>query len=101
MSNQKNFSSETALEIDKEVRRIIDNAHEIAREVILKNKDDLELIAKTLLEHEQITAEEIDYLLENRHLKRDEKPVEKAPAEEPLIEEPKEDVLQQEEEKGE
>ena len=101
MSNQKNFSSETALEIDKEVRRIIDNAHDIAREVILKNKDDLELIAKTLLEHEQITAEEIDYLLENRHLKRDEKPVEKTPAEEPLIEEPKEDVLQQEEEKGE
>ena len=101
MSNQKNFSSETALEIDKEVRRIIDNAHDIAREVILKNKDDLELIAKTLLEHEQITAEEIDYLLEHRHLKRDEKPVEKAPTEEPLIEEPKEDVLQQEEEKGE
>ena len=101
MSNQKNFSSETALEIDKEVRRIIDNAHDIAREVILKNKDDLELIAKTLLEHEQITAEEIDYLLEHRHLKRDEKPVEKTPTEEPLIKEPKEDVLQQEEEKGE
>ena len=34
------------------------------------------MIAKTLLEHEQITAEEIDYLLEHRHLKRDEKPQE-------------------------
>ena len=35
-------------------------------------KDDVELIAQTLLEHEQITAEEIDYLLEHRHLKSDE-----------------------------
>ena len=34
--------------------------------------DDVELIAQTLLEHEQITAEEIDYLLEHRHLKKDE-----------------------------
>ena len=39
------------------------------------------MIAKTLLEHEQITAEEIDYLLEHRHLKRDEKPVEEKPVE--------------------
>ena len=30
------------------------------------------MIAQTLIEHEQITAEEIDYLLEHRHLKRDE-----------------------------
>ena len=37
-----------------------------------------------MLQHEQITAEEIDYLLEHRHLKRDEKPevVEEKPSEE-------------------
>ena len=74
-NSQKNFSIETATKIDAEVRNIIENAHKEALRIINENKEDLILIAKTLLEHEQITAEEIDYLLENRHLKRDEKPV--------------------------
>ena len=73
-NSQKNFSVETATKIDAEVRNIIENAHQEALRIIRENKEDVELIAKTLLEHEQITAEEIDYLLEHRHLKRDEKP---------------------------
>lgn len=71
-SMQKNFAAATAEEIDKEVRRIIEEAHKEALKIIADNKDDVILIAKTLLEHEQITAEEIDYLLEHHHLKRDE-----------------------------
>ena len=71
-NSQKNFSVETATKIDAEVRKIIEVSHEEARKIILENKEDVILIAKTLLEHEQITAEEIDYLLEHRHLKRDE-----------------------------
>ena len=63
---------ETATKIDAEIRKIIEVSHEEARKIILDNKEDVILIAKTLLEHEQITAEEIDYLLEHRHLKRDE-----------------------------
>ena len=75
-NSQKNFSIETATKIDAEVRNIIEEAHKEALRYIKENKDDVILIAKTLLEHEQITAEEIDYLLEHRHLKRDEKPEE-------------------------
>ena len=71
-NTQRNFSTETALAIDNEVRKIIEDAHEKARQIITEYKDDVILIANTLLEHEQITAEEIDYLLEHRHLKRDE-----------------------------
>ena len=74
-NSQKNFSFETATKIDAEIRKIIEEAHEEAKKIILGNKEDLILIAKTLLEHEQITAEEIDYLLANRHLKRDETPL--------------------------
>ena len=85
-NSQKNFSTETATKIDAEIRRIIDSAHEQALAIIRENKEDVDLIAKTLLEHEQITAEEIDYLLEHRHLKRDEKPVETEPASEPQVE---------------
>ena len=94
-STQKNFSVETATKIDAEVRAIIENAHKEALRVIKENKEDVILLAKTLIEHEQITAEEIDYLMEHRHLKRDEKKEEKAPepvAEEaPATKEPKEE----------
>ena len=86
-STQKNFSVETATKIDAEVRSIIENAHKEALRVIKENKEDVILLAKTLIEHEQITAEEIDYLMENRHLKRDEKKPEPV-----ILEEPKEEV---------
>lgn len=76
-STQKNFSAQIAVEIDKEVRGLIDGAHEKAKQIILKNKDDVTLIAETLLERETITAEEIDILLKNRTLKVETKKVEK------------------------
>jgi len=82
-STQKNFSVETATKIDLEIRKIIDDAHQQALKVINDNKDDVILLAKTLIEHEQITAEEIDYLMEHRHLKRDEKSEEKV--DEPVV----------------
>ena len=90
-STQKNFSVETATKIDAEIRAIIENAHKEALRVIKENKEDVILLAKTLIEHEQITAEEIDYLMENRHLKRDEKKVEEQPKEEPPVEAPAEE----------
>ena len=71
-STQQNFSLATAEKIDAEVQKIINDAHEQALKIIKKYKKEVELIAQTLLKHEQITAEEIDYLLENGHLKRDE-----------------------------
>ena len=86
-STQKNFSVETATKIDAEVRAIIENAHKEALRVIKENKEDVVLLAKTLIEHEQITAEEIDYLMEHRHLKRDEKKAEEQPQEQPKVEE--------------
>ena len=75
-NTQKNFSAETATKIDAEIRKIIDFAHEEAQRVIKENREDVELLAKTLVEREQITAEEIEYLMEHRHLKEDEKPTE-------------------------
>jgi len=67
-STQKNFSTQIAYEIDTEVRKIIDDAHKKALKIINDNKDDVILIAETLLDKETITAEEIAYLLEHRSL---------------------------------
>ena len=65
-STQKNFSTQVAFEIDKEVRKIIDNAHEEARKILTEKKQDVILIAKTLLEKETITAEEIQGILNDK-----------------------------------
>ncbi len=86
-STQKNFSLATAEKIDSEVQKIINEAHQQALDLIKKYKDDVELIAQTLIEHEQITAEEIDYLLEHRHLKKDEVQ-ENPPVIDAVVEEP-------------
>ena len=92
-STQKNFSTQIAFEIDTAVRKIIDDAHQKAVEIISKYKDEVTLIAETLLENETITAEQIDYLLKNKKLPEDEtsKPVdvvsEQAPKEESKAEE--------------
>ena len=83
-STQKNFSTQIAFEIDQEVRKIVESAHEKAIEIINQYKDDVILIAETLLENETITAEEINYLLEHRTLKKE---VEEA-KEDTQIEEP-------------
>lgn len=67
-SNQKRFSAEVAVKIDKEVRNIIESAHDAAHKLLVEHKDDVILIAETLLERETITAEEIERLLKDRSL---------------------------------
>jgi cell division protease FtsH len=61
----QHFSNEVANEIDMEMRKIINDCHKKATEIIKKNKDLLKLIAETLLEYETLTKEQIDYLVEN------------------------------------
>lgn len=84
-STQKNFSTQIAFEIDQEVRRIIDDAHKKAQDIIRANKDDVIKIAETLLEKETITAEEIEAILAGKKVEEQPevekaKPVDKKPA---------------------
>ena len=51
-------------EIDKEVKRIIEDCHEKAKKIILENKDVLDKCAELLLEKEKITKEEFESLFE-------------------------------------
>jgi len=67
-NKSKNFSNEIAHEIDKEVRKIIDECYKEATRILKENKDLVKLIADTLLEHETITKEQIDSLVETGHM---------------------------------
>lgn len=64
----RNFSNEIAHEIDKEMRKIIDECHTKATKIMKSNKKLLDLIATTLVEKETLSKEEIDYLVEHNSL---------------------------------
>ena len=78
-NKNKNFSSQVAFKIDEEVAKIINTQYDVAKKIIKDNKDLLDLIAKSLLEKETLTREEIEYLVEHKKL----------PTEEDLIKEKK------------
>ena len=61
----RNFSSQVAYQIDEEVRKIINEQYWVAKKILSENIDLLNLIANTLLEHETITKEQIDYLVKH------------------------------------
>jgi len=64
-NKSRNFSSQVAFEIDQAQRKIINDCYAKTKKIITENKDLLDLIANTLLEHETITKEQIDYLVKN------------------------------------
>ena len=99
-SAQKNFSLQVANEIDAEVRRIVDEAHKKAIEIVTQYKDRVIVIANVLMEKETITAEEIAYLMDHDELpKVEKKVVEEDKTEEKLAEETKVEENSTEEEK--
>lgn len=62
------FSSQTAQEIDLEVRKIILEAEKNAHKIISENRELLELIKDALILNETIVAEEIEYIDKNMKL---------------------------------
>ncbi len=85
----RNYSEEIAYEIDKEVRRIIDECYERARDLLQANRDRLERLARALLEHESLEGEEIDRALAGEPVERPARP---APAGRPAAEAPRPEV---------
>ena len=62
-NNQRNYSEEVAAEIDKEVRRYVEDAYEECRKLLTDNIDKLHLIAEALMERETLDAAELDELM--------------------------------------
>ena len=58
-----NVSGQVAFEIDQEVRNIIDQCHNKAKEIIGEHKDELVRIAKALMEYETLTSEQIERIV--------------------------------------
>jgi cell division protease FtsH len=64
MSRSKDYSEQTAQDIDAEVKRIIDEANNTAKELITTNRDKLEIIANALLEYETLDGAQVTEIMQ-------------------------------------
>lgn len=63
MMTHKNLSDSVAEQVDREIRRIIDEQYARARAIIEENRDKIETMAKALLEWETLDAEQINDIM--------------------------------------
>jgi cell division protease FtsH len=59
----QDYSNDVAAKIDEEVRRLVEEAHDEAREIVLKYRDKLDLMVDRLLEKESLEKEEVAEIL--------------------------------------
>ncbi len=64
MSSEPDYSDEIAREIDTEIRRVVEEAHQTAKDILSEHREGLERISKILLERETIGAKEFAALLD-------------------------------------
>ena len=63
MASRKEYSEQIAADIDREIRRIVDDAYDTAYSLLEENQEDLHVVAKALLEYETMTGEEFELVL--------------------------------------
>ena len=63
IAEQRDYSERTAEEIDEEVRRIVEEAHDRCRRVLAAHRDKLEELAEVLIEVETLEGDELARLL--------------------------------------
>jgi cell division protease FtsH len=68
ISEQRDYSDAVAEQIDAEVRRIIDDAHQLATDILTRNRDKLDMISARLLEVETLESDEFVALMEGKHV---------------------------------
>ena len=75
-TKSKDYSDQVALEVDKEVRKILDECYKNAKKLLAKHETLVLLLADTLMEHETLNREQIRSLVETGKLPESTKEVE-------------------------
>ncbi len=88
MGNEPDYSDEIAREIDDEIRRVIEEGHELALRVLREHMDHLHKLSRILIERETIDRDQFERLLagadeEDVFPPEEEEPSEGTPAEQP------------------
>jgi cell division protease FtsH len=74
VTQRQNMSGETAKLVDQEVRRIVTEGRDRARQVLTEHKDQLLMLSEALVEYETLSGEEVMALLRGEKLNRPEEP---------------------------
>ncbi|MBX3278156.1 MAG: ATP-dependent zinc metalloprotease FtsH [Acidobacteria bacterium] len=93
IAQHQDYSEDTAIKIDQEVKRIVMEQYERARRIILENRESLERLAQTLLERESLDAIQIRRIVAGLSLdddspkppKHSDKPADKPADKEPVL----------------
>ncbi|GJM21565.1 MAG: hypothetical protein DHS20C15_14800 [Planctomycetota bacterium] len=64
LMRSRNYSEKTSQSIDAEVRRILEEAHQRAHEILSSHRDEMERVTQALVLYETITGADVDALLE-------------------------------------
>ncbi|MDD3669085.1 MAG: ATP-dependent zinc metalloprotease FtsH [Alphaproteobacteria bacterium] len=73
ISRRKTIADETALRVDREIRKMIDGAYAATRDTLKKYKGELDALARGLIEYETLSGDEIKDLLAGKKIRSDEK----------------------------
>ena len=68
ITQHRDYSEDTAIKIDGEVRKLVNNGYETAKNILQGNPDTLQKIAAALLEREVLDASEVMLLVEGKEL---------------------------------
>src|SRR5207249_8721143 len=68
ISRARDYSEATAEQIDQEVKRLLDEAYQLAKQTLIAHRDQLEIIAKALLEYETLDGSQIKEIVEHGRL---------------------------------
>src|SRR5918999_416040 len=63
-NNQPDYSDEIAFQIDKEIRRIVDESYDTAEDVLVRNRELLDKLSAELIEYETVDANHLKRLIE-------------------------------------
>jgi cell division protease FtsH len=74
-TRHQDYSETTAVIIDEEIRRIVEEQHVVARKVLIEHRAHLDAIAHALLERETLDGEEVQAVVDGKPLPAREKVV--------------------------
>ena len=66
VTRSQNIAEKTMEKVDKEIRRIIDEQYEVAKNILKENRDKVETMTKCLMEWETIDADQVKEIMEGK-----------------------------------
>ncbi len=75
IAKRKNMADNTALQVDKAISTLVQNAYRRTQNILRQYKKELDILAKGLIEYETLSGDEVHDLLKGKKIREDEKKI--------------------------